>query len=65
MGLALSRTASKVMPVAAGTRFRASGLIKGLSGLVWFRSRLEDDEWLAAFVAGLAVGSGASTEFGT
>jgi hypothetical protein len=29
MGLTLSRTASKVMPVAAGTRFRASGLMKG------------------------------------
>jgi hypothetical protein len=40
MGLALSRTASKAKPVAAGTRFRAPGLIKGLRGLVWFRSRL-------------------------
>jgi hypothetical protein len=56
MGLALSRTASKVMPVAAGTRFRTSGLIKGLRGLVWFRSRLGDDESLT--VSGPLPGRG-------
>jgi hypothetical protein len=39
-------------------RFRASGLIKGLSGLVWFRSRLGTDEPLAVFGAGSAIGSG-------
>jgi hypothetical protein len=61
MGLALSRTASKVRPVAAGTRFRASGLIKGLRGLVWFRSRLKGDESLADFGARSAVGSGSGT----
>ena len=65
MGLAESRTASKMRPAAAGPRFRAWGLIKGSRMLVWFRSGLEHDELLAVFVAGLAVGSGASSEFGT
>jgi hypothetical protein len=65
MGLARSRRASKVRPVAAGTRFRASGLIKGLRGLVWFRSRLGNDEPLADFGAGSAVGSGTCSGWGT
>jgi hypothetical protein len=43
MGLAPSRTASQAKPVAARTRFRASGLIKGLRGLVWLGSRLGTD----------------------
>ena len=48
-----------------GNAVRASGLIKGLRGLVWFRSRLEDDESLAVFGAGSAVGSGAGSGWGT
>jgi hypothetical protein len=65
MGLARSRTASKIRSVAAGTRFRASGLIKGLRGLAWFRSRLGDDESLTVFGAGSAVGSGGGSGWGT
>ena len=65
MGLIRSRTASKVMRVAVGTRFWASGLIKGLRGLVGLESRLGNHEPFAEFGAGLATGSGSTFESGT
>jgi hypothetical protein len=36
----VSRTASKTRSVASGTRFSFGGLMKGLTGLGWGRSRL-------------------------
>ena len=50
--------ASKMPPVAPGTRFSFSGLMKGLATGGWLRSRLENDWPLAGFGAGSGVGSG-------
>ena len=47
-----------MQPVAAGTRFGFSGLMKGLARLGWFRSRLGDDVSFAGLAAGSGVGSG-------
>ncbi len=48
-------------PVASGTQFRFSGLIKGLITLKWLGTRLGDDALFAGFGAGWGRDSGSGT----
>src|ERR1700753_1613940 len=54
-----------MMAFALGTRFRASGLIKGLRELFGFGSRLASNEPIADFGAGPAVAFGGGSGWAT